>query len=93
VKNRFRSIWRADIKGIVSGYTRAAKNLIQTVVRNAGHYVCGLCPHNANTYTITAFCNVADSSDARAQVPTDQPEVALSLITEFAATAAAHFRK
>jgi hypothetical protein len=34
-----RSIWRADPKGVVSGYTRAAKNLIQTVVRNAGHYV------------------------------------------------------
>jgi hypothetical protein len=28
-----------DPKGVVSGYTRAAKNLIQTVVRNAGHYV------------------------------------------------------
>ncbi len=43
--------------------------------------------------TISAFCNVVDLSDAHAQVPTDQPEVALSLITEFAANAAAHFRK
>jgi hypothetical protein len=48
----------------VSGYTRAAKNLIQSVVRNAGHYV-----------------------------PTDQPVVALYLIKEFAADAAARFSK